>query len=258
MPDARTEAAEMDGSDRVVQAARMQGFALLPTFFAEGMQRAEWHDFAADWNTLPLDRHMGDGGRYRRRRYGAFRTAEGEIERLPHRAHFQDRQFNPLNGGYDRWFAPIGDHLAGSRAFTWIMGRAFDLVERLGAPAAHSWDVEAHQFRIEAFAGQAGLPTPEGPHRDGRDWVFLVVVARHNVFGGETHLHDDQGIVRWSRTLAAGEGVLIDDRRWLHGTSPIRPLDAPLSAKRDVLILTFAAEHSVERPATFSGARAAR
>lgn len=255
MPDAMTDAPQIDPSDRTVHAVRTQGFALLPTLVMALERPADWDDFAAEWNTLPLDQHMGDGGRYRRRRYGAFRAAQGEIKRLPHRAHFQHRCFNPLNGGYDRWFAPLDKALAGSPVFITIVRGVLGLVERLGAPNARYWDVEVHQFRIEATVEHIGLPTPEGPHRDGRDWVFLMAVARENVADGETRLHDESGMVRWSRTLAPGEGLLIDDRRFLHSTSAIKPRNPQVSARRDVLVLTFSAVLDArERPPASSHA----
>jgi hypothetical protein len=48
--------------------------------------------------------------------------------------------------------------------------------------------VELHQFRIEAGDGEAGLPTPEGAHRDGVDWVIVMLVDRHNVASGVTDI----------------------------------------------------------------------
>ena len=49
-----------------------------------------------------------------------------------------------------------------------------------------AWHVEMHQFRIEARPGQSGKPTPEGMHRDGVDWVLVLLVSRVNIASGET------------------------------------------------------------------------
>lgn len=44
-----------------------------------------------------------------------------------------------------------------------------------------------------------------------------------------------------STTLSEpGTLLLGDDRRTLHGVTPIRPLDAAKPARRDVLVVTFA------------------
>src|ERR1700736_4174420 len=62
----------------------------------------DWRRFAASWDDLGVDAYMADGGRYRRRRFAAFRaTAEG-IPRKPHQPHYQSRDYNPLNGGLER------------------------------------------------------------------------------------------------------------------------------------------------------------
>ena len=49
--------------------------------------------------------------------------------------------------------------------------------------------MELHQFRIEARAGQIGQATPEGLHRDGVDWVLVVLVDRRNVERGVTSIY---------------------------------------------------------------------
>ena len=48
------------------------------------------------------------------------------------------------------------------------------------------WQIEAHQFRIEALPGQPGQPTPEGVHRDGVDYVLVLLVRRCNINSGTT------------------------------------------------------------------------
>jgi hypothetical protein len=35
--------------------------------------------------------------------------------------------------------------------------------------------IELHQFRIETTPDHIGRPTPEGLHRDGVDWVFVML-----------------------------------------------------------------------------------
>ena len=54
------------------------------------------------------------------------------------------------------------------------------------------WYVEAHQFRIDTTDG-IGRPTPEGAHRDGVDFVAVVLVAREGIKGGETRVFEADG-----------------------------------------------------------------
>ena len=201
-----------------------------------------WEAFAQSWEGLPLDRFMGDGGLYRQRRYAAFRLdGHGGCARLPHRPHYQDRAYNALNGGVERWFEPILPAVADSPLFGRIVRGMAEMVDSHDPAPPPAWLVEAHQFRILATAGRPGLPTPEGMHRDGRDWVLIMLIGAANVAGGETDIRASQGrTIMRHRLTRPGEALLLDDLRLRHGTSPIEPLSAQAPAWRDTLVLTFA------------------
>jgi hypothetical protein len=201
---------------------------------------ADWDDFAASWQQLVVDPYMADHGRYRRRRHAVFRAlANGAIERQPHQAHFQTVEYNPLHGGIQRWFEPIADTLASGPS----MGRLLDAANALFSslsPHVPRWHVEAHQFRIEASVSAAGKPTPEGMHRDGVDWVLVLMIQRCNIAAGTTTIHDLAGAQLGSFTLAAPFDVaLVDDRRCFHGVTAVTPIDPTQPAFRDVLVVTF-------------------
>jgi hypothetical protein len=101
------------------------------------------------------------------------------------------------------------------------------------------WFVEAHQFRIDT-AGGIGRPTPEGAHRDGVDFVAGVLVQRHNVRGGETHVFDAHGTSGVRFTMQEPWSILLmDDARVIHETTPIQP-DGD-EGVRDTLVLTYRA-----------------
>jgi hypothetical protein len=103
--------------------------------------------------------------------------------------------------------------------------------------------VELHQFRIEARPGERGQPTPEGLHRDGVDWVLVMLVRRENVASGETSIHDLQRHKLGSFTLTTPmESALVDDGRVFHGVTAIEPLNPGRPAYRDVLVATFRRE----------------
>ncbi|MFX8219121.1 2OG-Fe dioxygenase family protein, partial [Acinetobacter baumannii] len=57
------------------------------------------------------------------------------------------------------------------------------------APDVRAWQVEVHQFRIEATPGHAGEPTPEGRHRDGVDYVLVLLIRRDNIASGTTGIY---------------------------------------------------------------------
>lgn len=201
-----------------------------------------WDGFAASWEHLGLDRYMADGGRYRRRRHAVFAVGPGSIVRKAHQPHYQSRDYNELNGGIERWFTPIEDQVATHPALLSILTACHTLFDGLTPPGARPerWHVETHQFRIEARPGEAGQPTPEGLHRDGVDWVLVLLVARENIASGVTSIHDLQRRLLGSFTLQQPlDAAFVDDGRVYHGVTPVRPLDPTRPAHRDVLVVTF-------------------
>jgi hypothetical protein len=211
---------------------------------AEAM--AQWPAFAESWNDLPLDGFMADGGRYRRRRFAAFAALPGEVTRKPHQPHWQSRDYNPLNGGVQRWFEPVTDAIAAHPVTQGVIRAGLERFHPLSGSPAAPWHVELHQFRIEARAGEAGQPTPEGAHRDGVDWVIVMLVNRQNVDSGVTDIYAPDGTGLGSFTLTApGDAVFLDDHRVLHGVTPIQPHDPGQPALRDVLVVTYRREEVV-------------
>ena len=193
--------------------------------------------WAPHWADLPPDPHLRDGGRYRRRRHGCFVVEGGHVQAVAHRAHWQPLEYNALHGGYERWFAPLQPALSAdpqwARLLRGLAGVA-DLVH-----AQPRWFVEAHAFRIDTEGG-IGRPTPEGAHRDGVDLVVVMLMARHNIKGGETRVFDAHGPQGLRFTLSEpGSVLLLDDERMIHESTPIQPLDPAAPAWRDTLVLTF-------------------
>jgi len=211
----------------------------------EAAGSTDWDTFAESWNDLGVDRYMADGGRYRRRRFATFAVKAGEITRKPHQPHYQSRDYNPLNGGIARWFDPVTDAIQTHPATLAAIGACDRLFTALTPDNIRPkvWHVEMHQFRIEANGGLAGEPTPEGMHRDGVDWVLVLLIRRENVASGETTIADMQRQPLGSFILTQPfDAALVDDARVYHGVTAIHALDASLPAWRDVMVLTFRRE----------------
>lgn len=229
--------------DRAAKIAR-DGFDFLPADLVATWlgadARAAWPAFAATWDDLGEDRFMADGGRYRRRRHAVLSMSRGEIIRQPHQPHYQSRDYNALNGGVQRWFEPVLPSTLANPVFHAVLLRCGGLIDGLSGP--RPWRVETHQFRIEAAPSSQASPTPEGLHRDGVDWVFVLLVGRENVAEGVTRIAgaggDDIDRFILARPMDA---VFLDDHRVRHGVTPISPLDPSRPAYRDALVVTFAA-----------------
>ncbi|QSQ22412.1 2OG-Fe dioxygenase family protein [Pyxidicoccus parkwayensis] len=225
----------------VLSVLRERGYAVLSRAgLCElvGTPGAELDALLPTWNDLPLDGYLRDGGRYRSRRHSCFVVDGGTITQVPHRAHWQPVEYNALHGGLERWFEPVSPAVISQPAWS-------NLLRELGAccsalKGTRPWYVEAHQFRIDTTDG-IGRPTPEGAHRDGVDFVAVLLTGREGIKGGETRVFEAAGPSGIRFTLTEPwSALLLDDERVIHESTPIQPLDG--KGHRDTLVLTFRAK----------------
>ena len=196
--------------------------------------------FLDSWNRLEQDQYMADGGRYRKRRHATYAIdGAGQRARLmPYQPHYQTVDYNPLNGGVARYFAPILDDLHQSLSLAALLEFGNSVFSQITGNC--HWHIELHQFRIEARDGRMGKPTPEGVHRDGVDFDIVVMIKRVNIDSGATTIYDlDNQLVGEFTLRESFDMVLVNDRKLYHGVTPITQLDADTEAFRDVLVITF-------------------
>ena len=214
-----------------------------PNMFAQlsGCDLAQLNDFKPQWNTLPPDTYLKDGGRYRRRRHSCFVVDGDQVTQAAHRPHWQPVEYNALHGGMQRWFEPMLPAMVAQAAWrqmlVWLGGVASQ------NKSAQPWFVEAHQFRIDTTDG-IGRPTPEGAHRDGVDLVAVFMVDRAGIKGGETRVFDAAGPNGQRFTLTQSWSLLLlEDARVIHESTPIQPAglagQADETGHRDTLVVTL-------------------
>ncbi len=235
--------------DDLTAALRGAGYALLSpndVCALAGCALDELAALAASWDHLALDEYLKDGGHYRRRRHSCFVDDGVALTQTPHRPHWQPIEYNALHGGMHRLFEPIAPATLAHPAWERLVRALSAVCWRVKGPQpwyiddVQPWFVEAHQFRIDTLEG-IGRPTPEGAHRDGVDFVAVLLVGRSNVKGGETRVFEADGpdgkrftmIEPW--TL-----LLLDDARVIHESTPIQPTGE--NGHRDTLVLTWRAK----------------
>ena len=245
-------------SDPLAQQLAESGYAFVR---APAMHKAlescgplsDWPAFAASWDHLEIDPYLAERGRYRRRGFAVYAIdGTAAIQRQAHQPHYQGQEYNQLFGGIERWFAPIADEVGDSATMRTILRwchrlfggletlQARDAAADLRAHPTAAWHVEVHQFRIEARAEASGHPTPEGVHRDGVDFVLVLLVNRENIVSGTTTVFDPGGVALGSFTLTDPcDAALVDDHRVAHGVTPVAPSDPSRPGHRDVLVVTF-------------------
>jgi hypothetical protein len=233
----------MDTLRQLTDSIRTDGYTFVTAPNLRGLLEqvgpmTDWAAFAASWDDLGPDTYMADGGRYRKRRHAVFAANGDGIVRKPAQPHYQSRDYNTLNGGIERWFEPVTQAVGSGPSMTTILTFCRTLFGMVSP--ARAWHVEIHQFRIEARRGQEGRPTPEGMHRDGVDYVLVLLVNRVNIASGMTSVHDLSGKSLGQFTLTEPlDAALVDDARVMHGVTPVEPLDPAEPGFRDVLVVTF-------------------
>jgi len=224
-----------------VAALTQVGYALLepPQLARElGVDLTRLEPLRQTWSDLPKDTYLRDGGSYRSRRHSCFvQDLSAGIAEAPHRAHWQPTDYNALHGGIERWFEPIDPNVRGDREWLKLLAGFGALFAQLRPTP--KWFIEAHQFRIDTAEG-IGRPTPEGAHRDGVDYVVVMLIERRDVRGGETRVFQARGNagVRFTMT-EPWTSLLLDDAAVIHETTPIQP-DARAGV-RDTLVITYRA-----------------
>ncbi|MCP4387137.1 MAG: 2OG-Fe dioxygenase family protein, partial [Gammaproteobacteria bacterium] len=176
--------------------------------------------FLDSWNHLERDQYMADGGKYRKRRHAvyAIQNAGEQARLMPYQPHYQTLDYNPLNGGVARYFAPITDDLHHSATLAALLEFGNAVFSQITGNL--NWHIELHQFRIEARDGRLGKPTPEGVHRDGVDFVIVVMIKRVNIDSGATTIFDlDNNLVGEFMLLDTFDMVLVNDRQVYHGVT---------------------------------------
>lgn len=203
---------------------------------------SDLNSIRADWDDLPLDNFLKDGGRYRRRRHSCFIANGSTLQQSPHRAHYQPLEYNALHGGMHRLFEPMSAHTLQQPLWSALLLNVAAICSAV--KGERPWYIEAHQFRIDTSNG-IGRPTPEGAHRDGVDFVAILLVNRHNVSGGESRIFEAEGSNGQRFTLSeTWTLLLLDDQRVIHESTPIQPT-AP-GGYRDTLVLTFRSDNFLD------------
>jgi hypothetical protein len=224
------------------------GFAILSARELLALAGADaWREedrigFRASWNDLPSDEFLADGGKYRFRRHASLRlnySHEPAWQDEPYRPHWQPKSYNKLHGGVFRTFGEVKAETTANPVYRNLVSGLGTTFREASVAKPEAWFVETHQFRIDARSGE-GRPTPEGAHRDGVDFVALVMMGRRDIDGAVTTIYDNDGKLLAEFMLHEPfTAMLLDDNRVVHATTPFRA-SGP-NPERDTLVVTYRA-----------------
>jgi hypothetical protein len=200
-----------------------------------------WLQLRASYDDLPADAYLPAGESYRFRRFGRFRYNRDtrDLSALPWRPFFQARDFNALNGGIERHFAPLAPAIQRNRAL-------YELIDFNGAlleaphPDIAVWTIFIHQIRIVADSGAAGKPTPEGIHQDGHWFVAQILIARENATGAQSRIYNPRKELLTCTVLSNPlDSLLVNDKAVFHKVTALHCRLPGQPAYRDMLLIDF-------------------
>ena len=193
----------------------------------------------ASFLELVRDPFMGDGGRYRRRRFSRFRLQSSDLSLSPMAGTsiHQTLQDNPLNGGVTRTFEPLTAEVSQNPFLRELI--KFDFLQLPVSRTAPEWVVGVHQVRIEAGAGNPGKPTPEGIHVDSEAFTVQHLFGRENIRGGEFVAYNTQKepVFRWLQEEVL-DSVFFTGTTY-HSATPIAVDDSSRKGYRDIFLIDF-------------------
>jgi hypothetical protein len=210
-----------------------------------------WQRLLADWDHLELDRYLAEGAKFRLRRYGRYSwsPADDALTALPHEPYFQPEDENSYAGGIVREFGPLLPDTVHNPVLHALVRATFGCLPVAGEQLRKTWEVRIHQIRIVAFPEEPGLPTPEGIHQDGTDYLTLHLVRRHNITGGDTTIYDLDRQPIWRGTLRETfDSLILEDPRIMHGVTPVHSADERTLGTRDLLGVDFLSRPDLEQP----------
>jgi hypothetical protein len=142
----------------------------------------------------------------------------------------QAGSYNGVVGGVQRKFEPIRFDPAPQVT---AGARAGCLDERA------VYQINVHQVRVVTDSEIPGIAVPEGPHRDGHDYVMNAIFSRNNITGGVSQLMPlGGGACFFEDVLQPNEAIIMaDDKLWHHATN-ILPA-GPGPGHRDIMIISF-------------------
>jgi hypothetical protein len=183
------------------------------------------------FDNLVLDQHCG--GKHRYRRFSQYKMLferdRWNFELLPHRPYLVSSKYNTFAGGFHRHYQPL--------ECDWTAHIDWG-AKAIPLDTNDEWQINVHQTRVITTPEIRGICVPEGPHRDGHEYVMIAVYQRNSVSGAEmTLLPLGGGEPFYRATLQDGQAVLLDDERMFHDVTDIEPIG--VSGHRDIVVVAF-------------------
>lgn len=184
------------------------------------------------FDNLDADQYTSGKFQFRKRAYSLLSLKNvSELEWQDSIIYFQNKEINAYAGGISRVFSPLKPGVKSYviNFISEVLGKEIDVSRFL---------IGIHQIQICCDYHNPGHPSPEGFHRDGYDYIFIVNYGSGNIEGGTSFIKNADQKITLRRQLKDGEYIFFNDREYEHYASPIISIfDNP--GFRNVFVLTF-------------------
>ncbi len=207
--------------------------------------------FNKDWGKLVKDNYLETGRnfRYRRFRYFYFVPISGKILAFAPTPYFQPAEINKYAGDIDRKFESLKSKTMNNPFLQELIQFDFRQLPVSQKEKCEPWMVDIHQIRTVATAVENGEPTPEGIHHDENDFVWIHLIKRKNITGGDSGIYsNDQKLLASCILQKNMDSIVLWDPKVMHGVTSMHPKDRAKNAIRGVMELSgFAPACSLNR-----------
>ena len=172
-----------------------------------------------------------------------FAPRREAIARKPHQPHYQSRDYNPLNGGIERWFEPVTEAIGAHPAMRAILTTCHGAVRPADPGGTASAGLACRGAPVPHRGAGRGRPASRPPRACTATasigcWCCSSTGSTSRAARRRSPISANAPL--GSFTLSDPlDAAVTDDNRVFHGVTPVTPLDpdrpgTPRRAGRDV------------------------
>lgn len=203
--------------------------------------KKEINDLQYYWDNLEIDPYLENNISSRKRRIMKLKyNQKDQTLKGVHgdNSFIQNNSINKLFGGKVRYFSEVDQSFCSNFLLKKIIKF---VVNKITESSIYIVNINTHLFRIECNEGKINLPTPEGIHRDGHDFVSQHLISKKNIIGGVSGIYknENDAPIMHKQLYYPLDTIILNDRELKHDVTPILPKLQQNIGYRDMLIIDY-------------------
>lgn len=187
-----------------------------------------------------LEKDPAPGNRYRAYTRFYWDQANGSAIKDENNDYSQSPEYNYMDGGKIRKFAPICNEFLLNPVIQQLMANNIEIAK--GSNIVNfdsSLEIGLHQIRYQAKSSEASYSSPPWLHRDDEPLVFVHLFRlSNNVIGGDNLIAESGKLINSVIRLRNPLETLLLTQKILHAVTPMGSSNSA-NSQRDILLVTF-------------------